>query len=178
MPVEIIGIGPEGIPEISSTTAARPLLLGDTSTVAGYLVPAATGANAESSAQSAVTAKTASDEAKAARDEAIVTVSQLSNWTGLFSPPAADFLKPTWLKRRLTGNASVVVPAGAPGLAYTVTVEVMQDAVGGRVLDLSGVTWSHGLPPIVTTTANARDLYYLMWTGSMWIGTVGAQAVG
>lgn len=122
-------------------------------------------------------AETARTEARAARDETIIAAPARIDWTGAVTLTSADVAVPRWIKARLIGNTTVMVPPGTAGRAYTVTLEVSQDATGGRTLTVPGVSWPQSIAPAVTAAANARDLLFLTWTGSDWIGTVGGQSL-
>ncbi|MGC5248491.1 hypothetical protein ACPXB3_16390 [Gordonia sp. DT219] len=134
---------------------------------------------AESARDAAVAAKAA---AESARDETVIAVAASSDWSGAVSPSSADVSQSRWWKRRLTGNATVTLPNGVAGKAYSIIIEVTQDATGGRSLVFkqsggSQVSWAYGVTPVMSTSPNARDLWTLTWTGSEWIGGIGAQAL-
>lgn len=119
------------------------------------------------------------DEAQAARDETVIAATSVYDWASgaNFASNPSLIAKPTWLRRRLTGSGVVSFVGGAAGKSYTVAIELIQDAVGGRALTWSGVSWAYGLVPVVSPAANARDVFLFTWTGSQWIGTVSAQAI-
>jgi hypothetical protein len=114
--------------------------------------------------------------AMVAANETIPVVAQV-DWTGAVSMNSTTVAKPKWVKVRLIGNVALTVPAGTANVSYTVALEVLQDATGGRTLTFSGVSWPYTIAPTITTTANARDVLYLTWTGNIWVGSIGAQAV-
>lgn len=161
------------------------------STSAGTASSAATSAS--TSAGTATTAKTdavtartdavtARDAAVAARDETVIAVGASVDWTGTVTPTSADVSQSRWWKRRLTGNTVLNLPDGVAGKAYSLIVEVKQDATGGRtlVVNQSGgvqVSWAYGVTPVMSSAANARDLWTLTWTGSEWVGGIGGQAL-
>ena len=124
-------------------------------------------------------AQAAQTAAEAARDETIIATTASSDWTGAvsFANGNATIAKSNWLKRQLTGNTTLTMGTGTANKAYTVTLEISQDATGGRTLAWSGVSWAYGVAPTMSTAASARDIYYLTWTGNIWVGSVGAQAV-
>jgi hypothetical protein len=124
-------------------------------------------------------AQAAQAAAEAARDETIIATTAQSDWTGAVSIANghASIAKSNWMKRQLTGNTTLTMGTGTASKAYTVTIEVVQDATGGRTLAWSGVSWAYGVAPTMSTAAAARDIYYLTWTGNIWVGSVGAQAV-
>lgn len=125
----------------------------------------------------AAIAGAAATTAVQAAEETVVTVGAQVDWTGSLAMSSVTVSAPRWVKVRLVGNVNATIPAGTSGVAYTVTLEVAQDGAGNRTLAFVGVSWAYGVPPTITATANARDLLYLTWTGSQWVGAVGAQAV-
>jgi len=116
------------------------------------------------------------NDAQAARDEAITPVDSLKSLSGTLTL-GASVQSPVWLRRTITANSTIIFAAGASGKAYTVALELAQNAIGGYTIDFTGVSWSYGLPPVITGSPNAKDILYFTWTGSQWIGSIGAQAV-
>ncbi|MBM4575295.1 hypothetical protein GS415_00720 [Rhodococcus hoagii] len=140
--------------------------------IAKVTAPARTAA--EQARDAAVAARTG---AETARDETVISVGSAIEWTGQIVLPSSAVAGPKWIKARLIGNTAVSPAAGVAGKAYTLTIEVSQDATGGRSLVFNGVSWPIGIAPAVSSAPNARDLLFLTWTGSDWIGTVGAQSI-
>lgn len=68
----------------------------------------------------------------------------------------------------LTGNVVLSLPLPASTTAFTVTLELTQDATGGRTLTVPGVVAAYGVPPMLSTAANALDELHLMWDGVRW----------
>lgn len=138
----------------------------------------AAAASAAAAAVAETNAEAAQAAAEAARDETVVAVAAQSDWTGAVSLSAGNVSKSNYFRRRLTGNATLgALPAGVAGKAYTVTLEIVQDATGGRTFTWPTVKWPYGVAHVVTSTANARDLVHLLWNGTDWVGMVGGQAI-
>lgn len=107
--------------------------------------------------------------------EVVVNTSAQVDWTGAVALTA---LTPKWIKARLTGDTILTLAGGTPNEAYSVTLEIIQDATGNRTITYPGVLWAQGVAHTQSPGANDRDLVFLNWNGSNWIGTIGAQKIG
>ncbi|MDV3199953.1 MAG: hypothetical protein Q8889_02400 [Candidatus Phytoplasma australasiaticum] len=78
----------------------------------------------------------------------------------------------------LAGAVTFTLANGASGQSYTHTLLLVQDSTGGRTVTWPvGVRWHKGVKPTLTTTAGAYDLVHLLWTGAIWVGILGGQAL-
>ena len=102
-------------------------------------------------------------------------VSSQVAWTGAVTLTAP--FTPGVRKIQLTGNTTLTVPVGISGQSYNIMLDITQDATGSRSLTINGVKWSYGVTPTLSTAASARDIITLWWSGSDWVGFVGAQGV-
>ena len=73
---------------------------------------------------------------------------------------------------RLTGNLKVVLPS-SPVVGQTITLELQQDATGGRTLTLPNAVASFGVPITLSTAANALDEIMCLYDGVRWKARVG-----
>lgn len=112
-------------------------------------------------------AQSAKAAAEAARDEAQVGVTGPNNWSGAVDLPAST-TRSTYMRRVLTGNVSVTVQPGEVGVAYSCSLELQQDAVGGRTVSFANIATPYGLPIPTSTIPNAVDIVRLEWNGSRW----------
>lgn len=108
------------------------------------------------------------------RSEVIATVSARTDWSGAVSLAQAE-TRSKYLVRRLTGNTVLSLAAGETGKAYSCTLELVQDATGGRTLVVSGAVTPRGLTLPLSTIANAVDIIRLEWNGSRWAAYLGAN---
>ncbi|ADD80793.1 gp007 [Rhodococcus phage ReqiDocB7] len=99
-----------------------------------------------------------------------------ANYSGTKALPS--YAQGSLTKIRLTGNTTITLPNGTSGQSYTITLEVTQDATGGKTFAIPGVAWAGGAAPIVSAGPNEKDIIHITWTGTGWIGVVGAQKVG
>lgn len=72
----------------------------------------------------------------------------------------------------LTGNLTVLLPT-APIVGMTITLELKQDATGGRTLTIKNVPTSFGVPIALSTAANALDEVMCLFDGVRWKARVG-----
>ena len=95
----------------------------------------------------------------------------LANWSGSI---AVHGSAPGTFDALLTGDVSITLPAGAPGVAYSVTLILEQDAVGSRKVTWpSNLKWPEAAPVALTATPGAVDVIDLLWTGARWLGVLG-----
>jgi hypothetical protein len=80
----------------------------------------------------------------------------------------ANFANGNHHRITMTGNGTITLSGGAVGGIYT--VEVVQDAVGGRTVAWSGATWAGGAAPTVTATANRKDVFTFFFDGTTYLG--------
>lgn len=115
--------------------------------------------------------------AEFAAEEAEATILVQGDWAGAVDLTALAE-RPNYLTATLTGDVTVSLPAPGPERAFTVTLDVTQDATGGRTLSLPGVAsaWAVGIVPHPDPAT--RSIIHLMWTGSTWVGMVAATNVG
>lgn len=107
-------------------------------------------------------------------NEAEVVVSD--DWSGTVD--LTHIVGPQYLHATLTGDTTLILPTPGPERAYTVTLDLTQDATGGRTLTLPGVAtaWAVGIVP--HPDPNSRTIIHLMWTGTTWVGMVAATNIG
>lgn len=84
-----------------------------------------------------------------------------------------DFTNGNYHRHTLTGNGTVSFSNNSDG--RWVVLEILQDATGSRTLSWSGVTWSGGSAPTASTTANRKDVYMFLCSGSNILGFVLSQ---
>lgn len=128
----------------------------------------------DAAAAAKVDADSARDDAETAAAEVVIAVSARTSLSGAESLPAALVAGPTYLKRILTGDSTLTIPAGTAGKVYTVTIDIKQDATGGRQLTVAGVKWPE-VAPVLRPGAGAHDVIHVMWNGEEWLGLVGGQ---
>jgi hypothetical protein len=80
----------------------------------------------------------------------------------------ANFANGNHHRITMTGNGTITLSGGAVGGIYT--VEVVQDAVGGRTVAWSGATWAGGAAPTSTATANRKDVFTFFFDGTTYLG--------
>lgn len=146
---------------------------GSASDAAGSATAAAGSATA--AAGSATASASARTGAENARDETIVAVNASpSDWTGAVALPQA-LTRSSFIRRRLTGHVTLTVSAGEAGRAYSCTLELVQDATGGRSIVFANVATAYGVPIPLSTAANAVDVVRLEWNGSLWRAFLAGQ---
>lgn len=120
-------------------------------------------------------AEAAQASAETARNETIVSVGAQQDWSGAVTLSQSE-TRSTFVRRRLAGNATLSLANGIANQAYTCTLEIQQDATGGRALALINVRTSYGVAFSVTSLANASDIIYLLWNGSYWTASLGVAS--
>lgn len=68
-----------------------------------------------------------------------------------------------------TGNATVTMPAAEAGKSFTLRYRT---GAGGFTAAFTGVKWSGGSAPTLTTGANTMDIFSFISDGTNWYGTV------
>lgn len=116
------------------------------------------------------------DQTLAARDESIVTVSPSTDWSGAQTITAAQARG--YLIRRLTGNVTLTMPNGPAGQAISCTLELRQDATGGRSIIIANAGTPEMLPLPLSQGANAVTILQLLWNGNVWRAALGLPNVG
>ena len=117
------------------------------------------------------------DKAVAARDETEAVVTSGLAWSGAVDL-ASVAIGPVYLRATLSGNTTITLPTPDPTRAFTVSLDVSQDATGGWTLTILGAKASYGVKPVVTATPGGRDILHLLATGTDWVVVVGAANVG
>ncbi len=107
------------------------------------------------------------EQVLAARDEMIVAVDAQSSIAGAVTLQQAA-TRSKYLRRRLTGNVVLTLAPGVTGQAYTCTLELQQDATGGRTLTVANARTPYGIALPLSTPANSVDLVHALWNGSAW----------
>lgn len=107
------------------------------------------------------------EQVLAARDEMIVSVDAQSSISGAVTLQQAA-TRSKYLRRRLTGNVVLTLAPGVAGQAYTCTLELQQDATGGRTLTVANARTPYGIALPLSTPANSVDLVHALWNGSAW----------
>jgi len=109
---------------------------------------------------------------KAVFDAASSTI-VAATWSGATTLPVTY---PAMFSVSLTNNTALTVPTPAVGTAsFSIGLVVTQTA-GSKTLTFTGVKWPNGMAPTMSPTAAAIDVYFLTWTGTVWLGSVGGQA--
>lgn len=83
---------------------------------------------------------------------------------------ALDFAATNYHRHTLTGTGTISFTNKSDG--RWMVVEVLQDGTGSRTLSWSGVTWSGGTAPTPSTTANRKDVYLMLCSGTDILGFV------
>lgn len=99
------------------------------------------------------------------------------DWTGAVALSAAEARPGAFITRRLSGAATLTLPAGEAGVAHSCTLLLTQDATGGRTLTIPGALVPGGVAPTLSTAAGAVDLLHLLWNGTAWMVLVGGLAM-
>lgn len=81
-----------------------------------------------------------------------------------------SFTSTNYHRHLLTGNGIVSFSNNSAG--RWMVVEILQDGTGSRTLTWSGVTWAGGSAPTPSTTANRKDVYLFLCSGSDILGFV------
>lgn len=110
----------------------------------------------------------------AAAIETVNTVSASGAAVTLLDVPAATMHRVT-----LTANTTITLPF--PGAGKSFTVELVQDATGGRTVAWAtpsgAIRWPGGTAPTITATANAIDVVsFICIGGTNWYGFIAGQA--
>lgn len=75
-------------------------------------------------------------------------------------------------KSTLTDTTCVYTFQSPTAAGTWFTLEVIQDATGGRLVTWPGtVTWEGGVAPTLSTAANSKDLCRFWWDGTTYIGS-------
>lgn len=90
-----------------------------------------------------------------------------------------DVTTATMHRVTLTANCAITLPT--PGVGKSFTVELVQDATGGRTVSWAtpsgAIRWPGGTVPTITATANAIDVLTFVCIGGVnWYGFVAGQA--
>lgn len=78
----------------------------------------------------------------------------------------------------LTGNTTfTLTPPALADAAVTITLCLVQDATGGRVVTWpAGIRWPQGIVPVLATAASGESVVTLLWTPARgWRGFVSGQ---
>ena len=91
-----------------------------------------------------------------------------------------DVTTATMHRVTLTANCTITLPTPAAGKSFT--VELVQDATGGRTVawatPTGAIRWPGGTVPTITAAANAIDVIsFVCIGGTNWYGFVGGQAM-
>jgi hypothetical protein len=78
----------------------------------------------------------------------------------------------------LTGAITATLPASpASTVSFTRTFVFVQDVTGSRTVAWpTGIKWTYGIKPTLSTAPGAIDVVHLFWTGTEWLGFTGGQA--
>lgn len=77
-------------------------------------------------------------------------------------------------RRTLTGATTIDLSSATPSdltRVVTLTLVLVQDATGSRAVTWTGIKWSYGMPPMLSTVPASIDVVTLMWAGG-WLGFV------
>ncbi len=114
--------------------------------------------------------------AEAARDATEQSVTTGLSWSGTIDLSAVT--GPQLLRATLTGNITgITLPTLSSARTVTITLILVQDMAGMHTLATSGIQWSYGITPVLSTAAGAVDIIHLLWTGTNWMGLVGGMAM-
>ena len=81
-----------------------------------------------------------------------------------------NFADTNYIRHTLTNNGTISFSNKSDG--RWMVVEVLQDGTGSRTLAWSGVTWAGGSAPAASTTANRKDVYLMLCSGTDILGFV------
>lgn len=95
-------------------------------------------------------------------DNAIITASPTTSYSITIAPIT---------KLNLTGNLNITFPNHASNLSTTLKLELIQDATSGRLVTWNNVRFPGGIPPVLSSSANARDILEFWWDGTYWMLT-------
>lgn len=75
-------------------------------------------------------------------------------------------------KLTLTGAVTLTFSGATNGSGCSMTLYIAQDATGGRTITWPTVKWAGGVAPVISTAANAIDIYtfFTMDGGTTWFG--------
>ena len=79
-----------------------------------------------------------------------------------------NFSTANHIRHTMTGNGTLTLTGGVAGGVYT--VEVLQDATGGRTVAWSGAMWAGGVAPTSTTTPSRKDVFTFFFDGAAYLG--------
>ena len=80
----------------------------------------------------------------------------------------------------LGGNISPTIPAGTSTLSYTLSLFLVQDAIGTRTVTWpANIKWARGIKPVLSVAPGAVDEVVLRWVGTLgfWVGYVGGFGI-
>ena len=163
----------------SASTASTSATTASTAASTASTSATAASGSATTASNAASVATTAMQDAQAAANEVVTASAGQSTITGTLTLSAADVSKPTYFRRKLVGNVTLAaLPNGVAMRAYTVTLELQQDATGNRTWAWpSNVKWPGSMPFVVSKTANMIDVVHLFWNGYQWFGGSGLVGV-
>jgi hypothetical protein len=75
----------------------------------------------------------------------------------------------TFQRVTLTGNCTFTMPSAVAGQSFILQVRT---GAGGFTGTFTGVRWSGGVAPIVTTTASRMDIVSFLSDGTNWYGSL------
>lgn len=159
--VSVGGVDIEGRVQVDSTSSITMSRLGSGTVSDPYVISAELSASQVSALNQMVL------DAQAAVNEVQIAVSGSEDWSGTVVLPDPD-QRGTYLQRRLTGNVSLTVADGLPGIAHSCTLELTQDGTGGRSITIADVETPSGAPISLSTAPGAVDVIRLHWNGSRW----------
>lgn len=81
-----------------------------------------------------------------------------------------NFADTNYIRHTLTNNGTISFSNKSDG--RWMVVEVLQDGTGSHTLAWSGVTWAGGSAPAASTTANRKDVYLMLCSGTDILGFV------
>lgn len=75
----------------------------------------------------------------------------------------------------LGGNRTLAVSNVPSGGDKAFAVILMQDATGSRTVTWwAGIKWEDGVAPTLTTTASKADIFYFIYDGTDYFGSIGS----
>ena len=129
--------------------------------------------SATSAASSSASAQASALAAEQAKEQGSQLLAQKGNVSGTLDLTAAT--RNLIVHATMTGNITVALPA-SPMTGHTITLELLQDATGGRLLTIPGAVTAYGVAITPAPAANALTEVMCFWDGVRWHARVAGLA--
>lgn len=93
-------------------------------------------------------------------DTPVVTASPTTSYSMTVTPIT---------KLNLSGNLTITFPNHTSGRSTTIRLILTQDATSGRLVTWNNVKFDGGIPPVLSSNANAVDSLRFLWDGTQWM---------